>query len=353
MLDPKVRERIETAMNHQEPDRVPIWDFIDSRATYDLFAAGVEDYVQASVRVFHGLGIDMCRGFVRTFTADDTTNLDRADDHTVPTVSGRTNWAKWALRSLDDIRAFSFPEPNREWIASEWMPSQFGLKAAFEPYTLYLPCIGCGFHGTYGLMGVELFSLATYDAPDQLERLLWQNTAHSVALCEALAANPGLGPLVLIGDDIAYKGALLYSPRYLRETFIKQLAACCEPLKKAGYTVIFHSDGYVMEVLDDMVEAGIDGLNPIEPIAGMDIGLLKKRYGKRLILVGNVDCSQVLPLGSVADVVEATKDCLRAAGHGGGLFIGSSSEIVPSTPLENILAFYDACREHGRYPIKL
>jgi uroporphyrinogen decarboxylase len=108
-----------------------------------------------------------------------------------------------------------------------------------------------------------------------------------------------------------------------------------------------------MDVLDDMIEAGIDGLNPIEPIAGMDIGLLKRRYGKNLILVGNVDCSQVLPLGTVEEVIGAAKECLRLAGHGGGLFIGSSSEIVPATPVENILAFYEACRTWGTYPLRV
>ena len=130
------------------------------------------------------------------------------------------------------------------------------------------------------------------------------------------------------------------------------LRACCEPLKRAGIKVIFHSDGNVMEILDDMIESGIDGLNPIEPIAGMDIAYLKKKYYKKLILVGNLDCSQILPLGTKEEVIEATKKCIRDASKGGGHFIGSSSEITPSTPLENILAFYRTIHEYGRYPIK-
>jgi uroporphyrinogen decarboxylase len=85
----------------------------------------------------------------------------------------------------------------------------------------------------------------------------------------------------------------------------------------------------------------------------MDIGFLKKRYGKNLILVGNVDCSQVLPLGTVEQVIEATKECIRRASPGGGHFIGSSSEIVPSTPVENVLAFYQACHQFGTYPIRV
>jgi uroporphyrinogen decarboxylase len=117
--------------------------------------------------------------------------------------------------------------------------------------------------------------------------------------------------------------------------------------------VPFHTDGYVMEIADDLLATGICGLNPIEPLAGNDIGELKRRYGDRLVLIGNIDCSQTLPLGSVEDVRRAVRECLRAAGHGGGLFIGSSSEIVPATPVENILAFYEACHEYGTYPLSV
>lgn len=131
--------------------------------------------------------------------------------------------------------------------------------------------------------------------------------------------------------------------------FVPCLRRQVEVLRSAGIRVVYHSDGYLMEILDDLLEAGIDGLNPIEPMAGMDIGLLKRRYGRRLILVGNVDCSQVLPLGSVEDVRRAVRACVQVASPGGGHFIGPSSEITPSTPVENILAFYEACREFGRY----
>jgi uroporphyrinogen decarboxylase len=176
--------------------------------------------------------------------------------------------------------------------------------------------------------------------------------ANAARICHA-AARERLAPLFFIGDDIAYKNGLLFSPKFLRETFLPCLRACCEPLNNVGIKVIYHSDGNLMDIVDDLVEAGIAGLNPIETIAGMDLGVLKKRYGRRLILVGGMDCSQLLPLGTVGEIRAAVKKAMHLAAPHGGLFIGSSSEIVPATPLENVLAFYEACRNYGRYPIRL
>lgn len=350
MLDKAVENRVLASLNHEEGDRVPIWDYIDSRAVVDHFAPGETDQTQAMVKVYHGLGIDLCRGWGATYAESDDGTVQ---DDGSRMITGRSNWVvNYPIKTLDDLKAYEPPRVDENWLRTDWLQWQRNVKAALEPHTMWVPGGGCGFHATYGLMGQTLFSYAIYDAPSDIERVLEVLTDNAVAAAR-VAAEANLCPMYFIGDDIAYKGALLFSPDFLRRTFIKSLRRCCEPIKNAGMKVIFHSDGYVMDVLDDMLDAGIDGLNPIEPIAGMDIGFLKRRYGRRLVLVGNVDCSQVLPLGTVQDVIEATKECIRQASPGGGHFIGSSSEIVPSTPLENILAFYDACREYGKYPIRV
>lgn len=351
MLDPAVEARILAALNHEEGDRVPIWDFIDNRAIVDYLAPDEPDYDRAMAKVYHTLGIDLCRGYGASFT-DDQEGSGGGDDYTQWRISGRTRWeVVHPIRTIEDIRNWSFSIPSdedlRRWV--EWNRRQQELMA---PYTMWVPGGGCGFHSTYGAMGLHLFSLAIYEARDDLERVLWRQNEIAVAFARA-AAQAKLCPIYFIGDDIAYKNTTMFSPSFLRSTFIPMLARTIAPLHQAGIEVVFHSDGNVMPILDDMIEAGIDGLNPIEPLAGMDIGYLKRRYGRNLVLVGNVDCSQVLPLGSVQDVIEATKDCIRAASRGGGHFIGSSSEITPSTPVENILAFYRTVHEYGRYPIRI
>jgi len=112
-----------------------------------------------------------------------------------------------------------------------------------------------------------------------------------------------------------------------------------------------HTDGNVWRILDLLVEAGIDALHPIEPAAGMRIDEVKRRYGDRIAVIGNVDCSIVLPLLSEHDVVEVVKETIAKAAPGGGFVLSSSNSIHPGVKPENFLAMVKAAREYGRYPI--
>jgi len=153
--------------------------------------------------------------------------------------------------------------------------------------------------------------------------------------------------------DIAMKGALLHSPEWLRREFFPLLKLLNDAYHEHGITCLFHSDGYLMDILADLVVTEIDGLNPLEPLAGMDLAVIKGRYGKRLVLVGGIDASELLPRGTPAQVREATIEALRIAAPGSGYCVGSSTELNEAMPLENILAMIETAWEYGRYPLKL
>jgi uroporphyrinogen decarboxylase len=104
-----------------------------------------------------------------------------------------------------------------------------------------------------------------------------------------------------------------------------------------GLKVIFHSDGNLWDIMDDLVDCGIDALNPIESFAGMDIEKLRKRYPK-LVLIGGIDCSELLPFGSPYGVRCTVKKAIEDSKY--GYFVGSSSELHNEIPLVNILAMY-------------
>lgn len=352
-VDEQVWARIEASMHFREGDRVPIWDYIDNPATIKHFRQSGDDYATTMVRVYHGLGIDLCRGYGRSFGQEEEGSL-LGEGRGQHRVSGQTAWkVHYEIESVEDLRQYlSKAEPVAwEWIRSQWVAGIRQEQQRFAPYTLFVPPGGCGFHAAYGLMGQERFAYAIYDAPNEVEALL-ELEGESAYRYAKVSAEEQLCPLYFIGDDIAYKNGLLFSPSFLRRTFIPMLKRCIEPLHEAGIKVIFHSDGNLWQIMDDLIQAGIDGLNPLEPIAGMELELLKKRYGDRLILVGGIDCSQLLPLATPDEIRNAVKRAMQVAAPGGGFFIGSSSEINPATPLENVLAFYEACRDYGRYPVE-
>ena len=147
-----------------------------------------------------------------------------------------------------------------------------------------------------------------------------------------------------MGGDIAMKGSLLFSPQALRELLLPGLRRIIEPLKVAGLAVIYHSDGDVTAFGDELTGAGIDGLHPCEPVAGVDLAALRRRYGRNLVLVGGIDASQVLPFGTPAEIRAEVVRCLGAAA-GGGYILGSSAEIGPAMPLENVDAYAAALCE--------
>ncbi|GIV15996.1 MAG: hypothetical protein KatS3mg022_1431 [Armatimonadota bacterium] len=351
-LDEAVWARIEASMHFREGDRVPIWDYIDNPAVVRYFRQPGDDYAAVMVRVYHGLGIDLCRGYGRSFEqAEDGTVLGEGRGQHL--VSGQTAWkVHYEVESIEDLREhLRKVEPvSWEWIRTQWVPQIRREQERFAPYTMFVPPTGCGFHASYGLMGQQRFAYAIYDAPKEVDALLELEGENAYRFAK-VASEEQLCPLHFIGDDIAYKNGLLFSPDFLRRTFIRMLRRCIEPLHEAGIRVIFHSDGNLWQIMDDLLDAGIDGLNPLEPIAGMELEPLKKRYGHRLILVGGIDCSQLLPLGTPEHIRREVKRAMQVAAPGGGFFIGSSSEVNPATPLENVLAFYEACHEYGKYPI--
>jgi uroporphyrinogen decarboxylase len=122
-------------------------------------------------------------------------------------------------------------------------------------------------------------------------------------------------------------------------------------IHEEGAKVIKHSDGNLWLILDSIVGTGIDGINPIEPIAGMDIAEVKQKYGKRACLVGNIDVSHLLPHGTESEVEAAVKECIRKASYGGGHIICSSNSIHSSVNPRNYLAMINAARRFGVYPL--
>ncbi|HJN18756.1 MAG TPA: uroporphyrinogen decarboxylase family protein [Armatimonadota bacterium] len=345
-------ERVLAALDHGESDRVPVWTMINSAAVYRHFAPRDFDFAaltgpadpfspafqQLYRAACHGLGIDV------TFT-----NVNPFPREAQP---GQTHWRKRPLKTLDDLARFTPAVPSYGELVGAYVASFTEIQAALAPHTLYV-CQGTASIQYYNVTGLELFCVAMYEAPGDVGRVLdAYSEAHRVQT--RIYADHQLAPVYQVSCDIGGKSGVLFSPDYLRREVLPRLKREIEPLKQAGIKVIVHSDGDIAEVLDDLVAIGVDGINPLEVSAGMDLAAVKKRYGRNLVLVGNVDAAHVLPFGCPADVEQDVRRCVRDAAAGGGYFLDTSAgEIMASVPVGNALAMFDAVRDVGRYPIRL
>jgi uroporphyrinogen decarboxylase len=159
----------------------------------------------------------------------------------------------------------------------------------------------------------------------------------------AAIADPRLIPIALTYDDIAYKNAPLFSPQWLRTHWVPGLKRLVDAWHDRDTFCLFHSDGNLWPVLDDLVGAGIDGLNPLEVLAGMTVKEVRQRYPS-LFLTGGIDVSQLLPLGDPEEVRTVCRQTIQDA-EGRGYFLGSSTELHWGVKLENAIAMFETAWE--------
>lgn len=158
---------------------------------------------------------------------------------------------------------------------------------------------------------------------------------------------------IIVGDDLADRKGPQISPKIFRDIVFPLAHEIVHEIQRRGIKVIWHSDGNVYPIMRDLVDyVGIDGYHAIEPMAGMDIGIIKNMYGNRISLFGNVDCSHTLCTGTPEDVKRETLDVIEKAAHGGGLNVNSSNSIHNAVKLENFKAMIETVHKYGRYPYK-
>lgn len=162
------------------------------------------------------------------------------------------------------------------------------------------------------------------------------------------------------GDDFGMQMGPLYSPKMFRELILPRLErrwrAAREYLDRTNPRVqmMFHSCGGIRPLIGDLVNIGMQILDPVQPRAtGMDSAELKAEFGERLTFHGGVDEQQVLPFGTIADVQQEVRLRLQAFGQGGGYILAPSHYVQADTAPENLVAMCEAAKEYGLYPLNL
>jgi uroporphyrinogen decarboxylase len=203
---------------------------------------------------------------------------------------------------------------------------------------------GSVFERSWYLRGFEPLLMDLVIAPE-LAHELFERAAAFQQHAAAQFARAGVD-IVITGDDLAGQQGLLLSLPTWRQFLKPRLAATVRAVKAANAAtcVFYHSDGNVEAVVPELIEIGIDILNPVQPEC-MDPALLKRRYGDRLSFWGTVSVQRTMPFGTPADVRAEVRDRIRHVARGGGLILAPAHVLGPETPWENIVAFFAAADE--------
>ena len=337
-------ERVMTALAVGEPDRVPLLEIlIDPKVIRALCPQAKDQNEFEDLMDFDAVSCMV--NFRRVSEWPDGTYLDEWGVRYKPNPEVMAHPIEGPIRLPEDLRNYQPPDPDAAWRLGK-LPE---LVHRFKGKKAVVFHQRAAFMWSVYLNGMENLLVNFLTEPDFAHQLMDKVlTANIKVARNALRAG---ADIIVLGDDYAGNNSPLFSPAVFKEFILPRLQKMVDVIHEEGGKVIKHSDGNLWLILDMIVNTGIDGLNPIEPIAGMDIGSVKEKYGKRLCLVGNIDCGHLLPHGSSAEVEEAVRECIRKASPGGGHIISSSNSIHASVNPENYLAMIKAVRKYGAYPI--
>jgi uroporphyrinogen decarboxylase len=381
------RERVLAAINHEEPDRVPI-------------VLGVSNATGIKMKPYQGLkkilGIEAEDRYIYDWPELGTAD---PDEETMLRLHSdvRGVWDREPQRTMERNLAREPHSPcidswgsgQKEISPGEWFPGIHPMADAttleeIENYPwpdmmdptrvqdvrekakrladenryaiLATPWLLFPFERSFAMQGMDKFLGNMIRFPDFAQALM----ERIAELCKTLMGQflqelDGNVDIIKIGDDLGMQQGLLISPDMYRKMLKPIHADFISFIKsRTDAKVFFHSDGDIFDLTEDLVEIGVDILNPIQTSAGRmsDLSALKNRYGKEIVFCGAIDTHRVLPHGTPEDVRQEVRRVIGLLGSGGGYMVGAVHTIMNDVPPENILAMVDAVEEFGAYPLK-
>ncbi len=338
--------RVIAAFNHEEPDRVPLGDFWADKEAKEAFLGKPVDDLKTEVEFWYKAGFDfvpMPAGLLEPAQSIGKTTISK-DKQKEGAVR---KWAdeKQGLITTDaDLENYNWPSPeeyplNKYFDAQKLLPK--GMRLCIIMGKIYTPA--------WMLMGAENFYLSIRKKALLVEKLLEKIGSIQFAIYEKIFENVDIGG-VFSSDDIAHNAGLFVSPEFLRKNVFPWYKKIGDICRDKNIFYVCHSDGKMTDVIDEIMGLGFNGIHPIQPNV-MDIRTLKKKYGKKLCLLGNVDLEFPLSTGTPDDVREEVKKLLKDLAPGGGYLLSSSNSITSFVPTENFRAMIEAVFEFGKYPV--
>ncbi len=372
------KDRMIAALEHREPDRVPIgeqsidWEITDRalsvktlyrakwRAYTALWEGRRDEIMESTARDLVGLA----RKFELDFVVVPTVPAKQAT-YPKPEMLGEYTWRDERGRSWHyspdsggHAMAFDFspitiddlPDPDAPVTVdtTQFEAIERVVKEIGKTHFVFAR-VPDGSFPWEETIGMEAYLERMITDPAFVQRAAAAYTKRSIAAIKAVAATGIDG--ILTGTDYCDNRGPLMGPRLFHKLVFPYLAATVKAAHDEGLFFVKHTDGDQWAILDDFVEAGVDGWQGIQPRIGMDLKLLKQKYGDKLTFIGGVNC-ETLTMGTPEEIEEEVKYAIRHAGTGGGLVMCSGNTLMPGTKYENYEAMLAANRKYGGYPIR-
>jgi uroporphyrinogen decarboxylase len=344
------RERVLAVFDHKEPDRVPCW-----------CGASVEFWEKAKKELGlddEGLSFRFRDDFRRVFA--EYTGPEFPMEH--PQATYRTPFGieregygygqplthPLASATVADVEAYPWPDPT-------WMDVS-KVKAAAQAYNGQFAIMGGEWspfwHDLIDLVSMEELFIKMYTEPDVVEAI----SKHLIDYYFEVSKNTFEAAadeidIYFIGNDFGSQTGPLMSPEMFDRFMVPHLKRLCDLGHSYGLKTQMHCCGGIYELIPSMIKAGFDSVHAVQTTCrGMDLTKLKSEFGGKIIFNGGIDSHHTLIKGDLAKVKEDTRKVLETMAPGGGYIAGASHDtILEETPVENVLAMFDAINEYGKY----
>ena len=246
--------------------------------------------------------------------------------------------------SLAEIENYPLDEMS-EWDFSYMAAAADAAHAAGR--VVYGP-VGHMYESAWQVRGYEQFLMDMIERPAWAECLLQRLAEQN--MIKALACARAGADVLHCGDDVANQNAMMFAPQTWRRMMLSRWAKVWAAAKAVhpAIKVWYHSDGNILAIVGELIDAGVDILNPLQPEC-LDVGAVHRSYGGRVTLDGCIGTQSTMPWGKPADVKARVEEVIDSYGRDGGLMISPTHVLEPEVPIANIEALCDACRQYGAF----
>lgn len=349
-------EHLKKALRHEEPDRLPLAEALVAYEIQSQFLRKTvtESDVKSQIEFWVQAGYDFIPLTVGMMSPGEITKESSIFSVVQKVLKKEKDTEEVIMWDIEEKGVISNPEDYERFPWDEAARLNFNKFYEVQPFLTegmkIIACSGKIFTLAWMLMGFQNFCLSLYLQEKLIGKVFDKIGEIQVQGAKKLQEIPNIGGLWVV-DDLSYGSGPMIDPKFLRKyvyPWYEELASIC---KKRDLLFIFHSDGNIWPIMEDLIAIGFEAIHPIDPTS-MDINEVKEKVGKRIGIIGNVH-TDLLASGTPEEVEELTKKLIREIAPEGGYALGSGNSVPSWAQFRNYEAMRETALRYGIYPISV